>query len=51
MKSAIKEVEQKGKAAKAASRKLAFPSTEVRTLRCLILPKLLLISRINSGCQ
>ena len=30
MKSAVKELEEKGKAAKAASRKLAFLSTEVK---------------------
>jgi len=30
MKSAIKELEEKGKAAKAASRKLAFLSTEIK---------------------
>jgi len=30
MKSALKELEEKGKAAKAASRKLAFLSTEVK---------------------
>lgn len=40
MQSAIKELEEKGNAAKAASRKLVFPSTQTKNKLCLILPKL-----------
>jgi glutamate-5-semialdehyde dehydrogenase len=46
MKSAIKELEEKGKAAKAASRKLAFLSTEVKNKALLNIAEAL-IDRLN----
>jgi len=40
MKSAIKELEQKAKAAKAASKKLAFLSTEIKNKALLNIKKI-----------
>jgi glutamate-5-semialdehyde dehydrogenase len=46
MKSAIKELEEKGKAAKAASKKLAFLSTEVKNKALLNIAEAL-IDKLN----